>query len=132
MFLRVSVMVFQKLLHTERSSARLLLNYKELPYKTEWIDLVDIAPTLESYGIKPNPPQTMGASVGTRYTLPAVQLPDKSFVMDSVSIAIELESRYPEPSLYLDAASYEEAQGLVFKCALPLFPVREMTGERVS
>lgn len=99
-----------------------MLNYKGIPYTTEWIDLTDIAPRLESYGVKPNPPETVGAAVGVRYTLPAITLSDGTFIMDSFKIATFLESQYPERPLRLDEGLHEEAQGLVFKSALPLFP----------
>jgi hypothetical protein len=99
-----------------------MLNYKEIPYTTEWIDLADIAPRLDSYGVKPNPPQTAGAAVGVRYTLPAIKLSDNTFIMDSFKIATIFESEYPKPTLRLDEGLYEEAQSLVFKTAVPLFP----------
>ncbi|KAI1109743.1 hypothetical protein F5Y14DRAFT_431260 [Nemania sp. NC0429] len=37
------------------------------------------------------------------YTLPAVQLPDGTYIMDSWDIAQELEKQYPSPSLHLDS-----------------------------
>ena len=114
--------VFENVCFTDSWLARLLLNYKEIPYKTEWIDLADIAPRLESYGVKPNPPETAGAAVGVQYTLPAIQLSDKTFIMNSFKIATYLESQYPERPLRLEEGFFEEAQGLVFKSAVPLFP----------
>jgi glutathione S-transferase len=113
--------VLEKLCFTDLRLARLVLNYKGIPYTTEWIDLADIAPRLESYGVKPNPPETAGAAVGVRYTLPAMKLSDKTFIMDSVKIVTYLESQYPEPTLRLDEGLYEDAQALVFKTAVPLF-----------
>lgn len=121
-FGRVSIKDFESDQRSDHTLARLLLNYKEIPYTTEWIDLADIKPTLESYGVKPNPPQTREASVGIQYSLPTIRLPDKHFVMDSLNIALDLESLYPEPSLHLDQSPYEDAQSMVFQCALPLFP----------
>ena len=70
--------------------------------------------------MKPKAPEAAGASIGAQYTLPTVQLPDKTFVMDSVDIASHLESKYPEPSLRLGAN--DKAQAIVFQAALPLFP----------
>lgn len=98
------------------------MNYKKIPYTTEWMDLADIKPKLESYGVEPKAAETAGAAVGVQYTLPVIQLPDKTFISDSANIVVALESRYPESTLHLGKVSYEEAQGLVFKCALPLFP----------
>ncbi|KAI1103654.1 putative glutathione S-transferase [Jackrogersella minutella] len=71
---------------------RLFLNYKGLPYKTEWIEYPDIKPRFEGHLPK--------ADI---YTCPTVILPDGKWVMDSTKIAEALEERYPEPSTHLDS-----------------------------
>lgn len=83
--------------------ARLVLNFKGLDYRTTWVEAPDIAPTLEPLGLEPN-------AHGKPYTIPAIRLPDGTYVMDSQKIATELERRYPSPSLHLDAPILEEAQ----------------------
>ncbi|KAL8713147.1 MAG: hypothetical protein Q9220_002668, partial [cf. Caloplaca sp. 1 TL-2023] len=78
------------------SKARLVLNYKDIPYRTQWIEYPDIAPHLESLGIPPN-------AEGTPYTVPTIRFQDGTHVMDSFKVAHELENRYPTPSLHLDS-----------------------------
>ena len=99
----------------------MVLNYKQIPYTTEWIDLADIPSRLGSYGVLPKPPESSGAAKGAQYTLPTVKI-DDTFIMDSVNIITHLEARYPEPSLHLDTGLHQQAQAIVFQAALPLFP----------
>ncbi|GAM37776.1 hypothetical protein TCE0_033f07988 [Talaromyces pinophilus] len=73
---------------------RLLLNYKGLDYKTEWVEYPDIAPRLNQH-VPPN-------ENGVPFTLPAIQLPDGSYVMDSYKIADIIEEKHPEPSVPLN------------------------------
>ena len=104
------------------SLARLILNYKKIPYQTEWIDLPDIKPTLQAYGVQPKSAESAGASVGAQYTLPTIQLPDRTFVMDSTAIATSLEAAHPEPALHLETGLHDRAQEIVRHVAGPLFP----------
>ncbi|KAK5674606.1 hypothetical protein LTS10_012607 [Elasticomyces elasticus] len=80
------------------SSARLSLNYKGLPYRTEWTEYPDLNNKLSSLGCPPNPPGTNYVD----YSSPAARFPDGTFVMDSLRIAHALEKLQPEPSLHLD------------------------------
>ncbi|KAH0491934.1 hypothetical protein TgHK011_003335 [Trichoderma gracile] len=73
---------------------RLLLNYKGLDYKTEWVEYPDIKPRLEPH-VPPN-------QEGRQYQLPAIQLPDGSYVMDSYKIADVINEKHPEPKLPLN------------------------------
>ncbi|KAK4093045.1 hypothetical protein ACCO45_012045 [Purpureocillium lilacinum] len=73
---------------------RLLLNYKGLDYKTEWVEYPNIRPRLNQH-VSPN-------EQGVQFTLPAIQMPDGSYVMDSYKIAEIIEEKHPEPSLPLD------------------------------
>ncbi len=75
------------------SLARAALNFKGIPYKTEWLEYPDIKATLSA---KESPP--LDGSDGFPYTIPAVGLPDGRFVMNSRPIADELEKLKPEPS----------------------------------
>lgn len=82
---------------------RLVCNYKNIPYQTEWVEYPDIAPRLRSLNVPPHAP----GGLGIEYTCPTIQFLEGSekgkLVMDSLAIAKKLESLYPEPSLHLDA-----------------------------
>ena len=96
--------------------ARLMLNLKGIPYKTEWLEYPDIAPTLESFGLPPNEPPT------TTYTSPAIRISDKH-VMDSRKIADVLEMEHPFPSLHLDSPILKKVEELAPQCIMSLGPV---------
>jgi glutathione S-transferase len=75
---------------------RAVLNYKRIPYKTEWVPYPDIAPTLQRLGGSPTDTVPDG---NPYYTLPAII--DSSgdtpvIVTDSLSIAEYLDAKYPE------------------------------------
>ena len=91
--------------------ARASLNYKQIPYKTEWIEYPDIAPRFQELGVTPNDKETNPRST---YSCPAVRLPDGTIVMDSRKVAAALDRLQPEPSLHTaDAAAVDQAQGVV-------------------
>ncbi|KAJ5470810.1 hypothetical protein N7530_008167 [Penicillium desertorum] len=72
---------------------RLMLNYKNIPYKTIFLEFPDIEPTLKELGLVP------GESA---YTVPAIQhVPTNTYIMDSLPIAQFLESTYPDPPVPL-------------------------------
>ena len=60
---------------------------------------------------------------GSPYTLPAVQLPDGTVVMDSLAIAQKLESLHPSPSLHLDNGLHLKVGPIFGKIGAPLLPV---------
>ena len=82
---------------------RLILNYKQIPYTTTFLEFQDIEPTLSALGIPPNPtpPTTTTATAPKRnYTVPAIHhLPTNTHLMDSAPIAAFLETTYPSPPL---------------------------------
>lgn len=80
--------------------ARASLNFKDLPYKTEWIEYPDIAPTCKKLGIQPN--DTSSGSSYAEYSSPFAKMPDGNYIMDSRKIAEALEKIKPEPSLHMD------------------------------
>ena len=90
---------------TNAALARLVLNLKGIPYKTEWLEYPELAPTFKSFGIPPN-------AEGTPYTIPTIRIGDK-YVMDSAKIAPELEKCYPSPSLHLDSPLLPKVQSLL-------------------
>ncbi|KAL9006293.1 MAG: hypothetical protein Q9188_000950 [Gyalolechia gomerana] len=95
---------------------RLILNYKNIPYTTNWLEFPSIAPHLQSLSIPPNP---SGSPIP--YTLPAVRLPDGTPIMDSKRIALALEERYPNPPLYLSSPQVTEIEDHVLHALRTLF-----------
>lgn len=84
----------------------MVLNLKNVPYQTVWLEYPQVAPTLKALGIPPN-------KEGMAYTIPAVRLPGNTCLQDSRVIASELESRYPIPSLHLDSPVLKQVEGLI-------------------
>ncbi|KAJ4360056.1 uncharacterized protein N0V89_000615 [Didymosphaeria variabile] len=75
---------------------RLILNYKQIPYKTVFLEFPDIEPTLKELGIPPN------EQAKHKYTVPTIHhIPTNTYTMDSPTIARVLESKYPSPPLPL-------------------------------
>ncbi|KAL7620776.1 hypothetical protein AAE478_009774 [Parahypoxylon ruwenzoriense] len=72
---------------------RFVLNFKGIPYKTEWIEYPDLKPKFQDHF----PADT------EQHTVPTVLLPDGTWIMDSQKITERLEKDYPEPSLHLDS-----------------------------
>lgn len=101
---------------TNNPPARLALNYKGLDYETQWVEFPDIAPTMKSFGLEPNPE----GAARSPYTIPAVKFPDGSYMMDSRKIATELERRYPSPPLHLDSPMLRKVEDLIPKLFWPM------------
>ncbi|KAK0661649.1 hypothetical protein QBC41DRAFT_330170 [Cercophora samala] len=95
---------------------RLLLNFKNIPYKTEWLEYPDIAPRISPH-LPPNEP-------GSAYTIPTVLLPSGQYVMDSKVIAEKLQSLYPTPHIDL-ASPYQarigELMPQIMKSLMPIY-----------
>lgn len=82
-------------------SDSIALNYKGIPYRTEWVEAPDIQASLESLGVEPNPP-----SAYAPYTLPAIYDPrTRTSVMDSAKIAAYLDKTYPDTPAILPPAT---------------------------
>ena len=74
------------------------MNYKRIPYRTEWIEYPDIEPHSKSLGIKPTGKKPDGSPF---YTLPAIHDPSTgTYLADSFPIAEYLEETYPTPSIF--------------------------------
>ncbi|KAK6440252.1 hypothetical protein LTR95_003517 [Oleoguttula sp. CCFEE 5521] len=89
---------------------RLMLNYKQIPYRTIFVEFPDIEPTLKALDI----PSTLGEK---KYSVPAIHhLPSNKYIMDSDAISKLLESTYPKPSIQLssDLGTKIEAHGRAF------------------
>jgi glutathione S-transferase len=96
-------------------TARLILNYKKIPYTTHWIEYPDIAPTFSSIGIPPN-----DSSVPWEYTAPVIRLPNGEYVMESTNIAARLDTLYPEPALPIKASDPAIVNGIFGQLFGPL------------
>ncbi|KIW12661.1 hypothetical protein PV08_09939 [Exophiala spinifera] len=96
--------------------ARLVLNYKNIPYQTEWTEYPDLKVKLGKTGLAPN-------ETGPAYTSPAIRLPDGSYLQGSRAIAERLEQLYPEPSLHLDLPDQEHVEELVVKFTNIIRPI---------
>ncbi|KAF8515788.1 hypothetical protein BU17DRAFT_67714 [Hysterangium stoloniferum] len=81
--------------------ARLVLNYKQIPYKTVWVAYPDIEDTLKKIGGKPTDikPNTKDGSNEPLYTLPAIldESTDTPVVItESLAIMEYLDAKYPD------------------------------------
>ncbi|KAI4120318.1 MAG: hypothetical protein LQ341_007559 [Variospora aurantia] len=103
---------------------RLVLNYKSIPYTTEWLEFPDIAPHHKALSIPPNPENpNLPKDFPSAYTIPTVHfLKDGTYIQDSGAIARELEKRYPSPSLHLDIPQQAAIEALWSKMIPSLFP----------
>ncbi|KAI4290365.1 MAG: hypothetical protein L6R35_000354 [Caloplaca aegaea] len=103
---------------------RLVLNYKSIPYTTEWIEFADIAPHHKALSIPPNPENpNLPKDFPSAYTIPAVHfLKDGTYMQDSLAIARELEKRYPSPSLHLDTPQQAAMEALWSKMITSILP----------
>ena len=110
---------YQDTLLTE-ITARLGLNYKGLPYKTEWTEYPDIAPKYKSFGLAANTP---AINPTAEYSIPAARMPDGTYIMDSLAIARALETLQPEPSLRLDTGYVERTQSIIKDLHTALVPI---------
>lgn len=102
---------------------RLVLNYKSIPYTTEWLTHAQIQDKLASTGLPPNQPTGKPGPQSSPYTLPSIRLADGKLAMDSALIAPLLEERYPSPSLHLENKLHEQAGALLGQVAFPLLGV---------
>ncbi|KAF2472248.1 uncharacterized protein BDR25DRAFT_333615 [Lindgomyces ingoldianus] len=100
--------------------ARMILNYKGIDYETEWVEYPDLAPTFKSFGLPPN--NKDGVGYFAEYTSPSVKFGDGTYCMDSWKIAIELEKRYPSPSLHIDDPIVVQVRNLIPEIMGPLQP----------
>lgn len=98
---------------------RYCLNYKGIPYKTEWIEYPDIETHCQKLGIAPTTTKRDGSPY---YTLPAIHDPSTGVYMaDSLPIAEYLEAQYPgTPSIFPHGthgvqASFEDAYDVHLK-----------------
>lgn len=78
---------------------RFALNYKQLPYRTEWVETADIREIAQHIGAPPTGKKRDGTLI---YTVPIIFCPHCSqHVSNSLDIAIHLDRAFPEkPRLF--------------------------------
>ncbi|KAF5335405.1 hypothetical protein D9611_011729 [Ephemerocybe angulata] len=108
---------------------RFTLNYKRIPYKTEWVEYPDIAAVLKKHGIGPTDENRDGT---TYYSVPAILDVDdttgevKAALADSIPIAEYLEKVYPAtPRVFPeDEEGLEEQKAFrVLREMVPIFTI---------
>jgi len=78
--------------------ARYALNYKGIPYKTTWVEYVDIESTFKGAEIAPTAKKADGSD---QYTCPAISDPAGPFrTTDSLRIVEYLDKAYPKIPLF--------------------------------
>ncbi|KAG8885421.1 hypothetical protein FRB97_001144 [Tulasnella sp. 331] len=80
--------------------ARLILNYKSIPYRTEWVSFPDIEPTFKSLGIKETKTKPDGQKY---YSCPAIidyTVTPEVKVADSNVIAMYLDDKHASEKQY--------------------------------
>lgn len=93
---------------------RLALEYKRLPYETQWVEVPDIATLCRNLGVKPNevPPEYIVPAIldSTRSLNSVTKSTPLTAVMDSTQIAQYLDETYPERKLFRASAEGQKAQ----------------------
>ncbi|KIJ39889.1 hypothetical protein M422DRAFT_257205 [Sphaerobolus stellatus SS14] len=114
--------------------ARLVLNYKQIPYKTVWLSYLDVEQTLIKAGGE-------GKATSTRhddpskplYTLPALldeSGPQPVVVIDSLKIAEYLDEKFPErPVIPKKGRAFEHMFEEFFVATVVPFPLIPFTYE---
>ncbi|KAG6850448.1 hypothetical protein H0H93_013320 [Arthromyces matolae] len=108
---------------------RFALNYKGIPYRTEWIEYPDIEATCKSIGASP----TEERDGRPLYTLPVIYDPStRSAIAESAVIAEYLDATYPDtPKLMpLGKESFKQEFLIQYRTILPklwqfIFPATE-------
>lgn len=98
----------------QRIIFRAVLNFKGIPYRTEWVEYPDVEPLSKKLGIKPT---TLKEDGRPHYTLPAIHDPSTGiYIADSLAIAEYLEKTYPDsPSVFPNGtAGLQKAFGVSF------------------
>lgn len=97
---------------------RFALNYKGIPFKTEWVEFPDIQPKCKEKGIEPGVITSTGKEF---YTVPAIWDPKTNLgVSESLRIAEYLDKTYPDtPRIVFDGI--EEYDACINPLRLPDF-----------
>ncbi|KAI4111042.1 MAG: hypothetical protein LQ339_000770 [Xanthoria mediterranea] len=99
---------------------RLVLNYKKIPYTTNFLEMPSIATHHASLSIPANS-HSSSTLLAIPYTVPLLKLPthhysnstaSDKYIMDSAAIARELETLFPEPALRQDTPAQKKIESL--------------------
>ncbi|KAF5335315.1 hypothetical protein D9611_011770 [Ephemerocybe angulata] len=104
---------------------RYCLNYRSIPYRTEWVELSDIEKLCTTRGI---PPSKINSEGKKSYTLPAIHNSDDgTYVSDSATIMRYLDGIYPQRPLAFPKGTVvlqtAFLSAFVPKVLAPLWPV---------
>ncbi|KIW25218.1 uncharacterized protein PV07_08415 [Cladophialophora immunda] len=106
---------------------RLMLNYKQVPYRTIFLEFPDIEPTLKGLGLVPG--ESSSASK-IKYTVPAIHhVPTGSYMMESGPISQFLESTYPDPPVPLTSELGREIEAQARRVLGAVFQASTMPRE---
>jgi glutathione S-transferase len=111
---------------------RVVLNYKGIPYRTEWVEFPDVEPHSKKLGIEPTGQKADGSPY---FTLPAIHDPSTGvYIADSMAITEYLEKTYPNtPSVFPNEtiglqkafeATFKQSLGAVWPFILPAVGLR--------
>lgn len=108
-----------------RPTGRYILNYKRIPYKTEWVEYPDIEAVVKKIGAKPTEKKPDGRD---HYTVPVIHDPSTGAVVaDSFAIGKYLDTTYPNtPRVFppgLDALQAAFLAPFLPTYARPLFQI---------
>jgi glutathione S-transferase len=103
------------------------LNYKGIPYRTEWVEFPDVESVCKKLGINPT---SLNGDGSPHYTLPAIHDPSTgTYLADSIAIVEYLEKTYPNtPSVFPNEtaglqkafqATFEDSIGAIWQFILP-------------
>lgn len=103
-----------------------ILNYKALPYKTEWVEYPDIEALCKKFGVPPTGKTPDNAR--DYYTVPLIYDPSTSkHVVDSLDIGKYLDEAYPDtPKLFppgLNAFQLSFNSGFLYTYMIPVFMI---------
>ncbi|KAH6911358.1 hypothetical protein BKA70DRAFT_1264076 [Coprinopsis sp. MPI-PUGE-AT-0042] len=108
---------------------RFCLNYKGLPYKTEWVEFPDIRALYEKFNVPAN--ARPDGSPEPFYSLPAILDVDPAtgkeiVITDSLKIAKYLDTTYPDTPRVLSSAddkAIQEQEAFARRAIMSFFPV---------
>jgi glutathione S-transferase len=115
-----------RLVYTNKdlSSARMLLNYKGLEYKTTWVEYPDVQRLLETKYVSQlescryyltSKTRVPKSEAGIAYTCPTIMLNYDEWITGSRKIAERLDKLYPDNSLAITSPSALEIEALTDK-----------------
>jgi glutathione S-transferase len=99
---------------------RYSLNYKDLPYKVEWIEMADIEALCKRIGAKPTTVKSDGSPL---YTLPVIHDPTTDTVVsESAAIAEYLDRAYPSTPILFPTGTFALQHAFIDACSTAIRP----------